>query len=303
MADRLMGRTTHAEPGRTGQKGIALVIVMWMLVLLTVMAAGYTATMRTETRLTVHQLHASQSRALAEAGVWLAVNDLLKPEPNRKWLEDGTAEDLDLFNGSVKLRIQDESGLIDLNTARTELLTGLFKSIALNDKDVSRIVDAILDWRDRDNLAHVNGAEDADYRQAGYAYGAKDGPFNSVDELRRVMGMTEAIYSKVKPALTVYSHLPGINPEFASREVLLAVPGIDPDTADQYLQDRSDPASLTNIPVTAGTSSSFTNRNKGVSFMIRSTGNVDNTRVELEVVISLRKTAKMPYTILSWREI
>ena len=73
----------------TLQKGIALVIVMWMLVLLTVLAAGYTAMMRTETRLTAQQLHAAQSRSLAEAGVWLAVNDLLKPIQNRTWPGDG----------------------------------------------------------------------------------------------------------------------------------------------------------------------------------------------------------------------
>lgn len=284
------------------QTGIALVIVMWMLVLLTVLAAGYTATMRTETRLTAQQLHAAQARALAEAGVWLAVNDLMEPEQQRKWIENGAANDLDLLDGSVELRIQDQSGLIDLNTARRELLQGLFKSIELDD-DVSGVVDSILDWRDRDNLIRVNGAEDADYRQAGFAHEAKDGPFNSVDELRRVMGMTEAIYDKVRPALTVYSHTPGINPDVATREALLAIPGIDPDTIDQFMTERLDPATLTVNPVTPGINSSFTNRTKGVSFMISSTGNVNGTRITLEVVVSMRRTSNLPYTILSWREI
>ena len=292
-----------SKPNHTKQKGIALVIVMWMLVLLTVLAAGYTATVRTETRLTAQQLHAAQSRSLAEAGVWLAVNDLLKPEQQRKWADDGTANDLDLFNGSVELRIQDQSGLIDLNTARDELLQGLFKSIELDDTDVSGIVDSILDWRDRDSLVRVNGAEDTDYRQAGYAYEAKDGPFNSIDELRRVMGMTEAIYNKIKPALTVYSHMPGVNPEVATREVLLAIPGMNADAIDQFINGRSDPANPAVNPVTPGINSSFTNRSKGISFMITSTGLVNDTRLTLEVVISLRRTSKQPYTILSWREI
>ena len=296
-----MGNGTRLNPA--GQKGIALVIVMWMLVLLTVMAAGYSATMRTETRLTAQQLHSTQSRALAEAGVWLAVNDLLKPESSRKWNRDGTVENLKLLNGSVNLRIQDQSGLIDLNTARISLLQGLIKSVEPDDTRVSRIVNAILDWRDRDHLTRINGAEDADYRLDGFAYGSKDGPFNSIDELRKVMGMTETIYSKVKPALTIYSHMSGINPEFANREVLLAIPGIDPGSIDQYLENRSDTAALTNNPKMAGAGSSFTSTSKGVSFMISSTGNVDNTKVELEVVISLRRTSKQPYTILSWREI
>jgi len=288
---------------RALQNGIALVIVMWTLVLLTVLAAGYTATMRTETRLTAQHLHAAQSRALAEAGVWLAVNELLKPVQQRKWTDNGTPNEVELFDGNLEIRVQDQSGLIDLNTARSELLQGLFKSTGLDNDDVSHIVDAILDWRDRDNLTRTNGAEDADYLQAGYAYEAKDGPFNSNDELRRVMGMTEAIYGKVKPTLTVYSHMPGINPEVATREVLLAIPGTDPDTIDNYLNERSKPAAVTVSPVTPGINSSFTNRTKGVSFMITSTGDVNDTRITLEVVISLRRTSKLPYTILSWREI
>ena len=284
------------------QRGIALVIVMWLLVLLTVMAAGYTATMRTETRLTARQLFAAQSRALAEAGIWLAVNDLLKPETQRKWAADGSANKMDLYNGSVELRIQDESGLIDLNTARSELLQGLFKSTGLDDDAAARLTDAVLDWRDRDNLTRVNGAEDSDYRQAGYPYGAKNGPFNSIDELRKVMGMTEEIYNKVHPALTVYSHMPGVNPEVATREVLLAIPGIAPDTVAQFLDERSQTAATPVSPVTPGINSTFTNRSKGVSFMITSTGKVNDTSVTLAAVFSLRRTSNRPYTILSWRE-
>jgi len=42
------------------QCGMALVLVLWMLVLLTVMAGGYSATMRTETILAAHQLQSAQ---------------------------------------------------------------------------------------------------------------------------------------------------------------------------------------------------------------------------------------------------
>lgn len=286
----------------TLQKGIALVIVMWMLVLLTILAAGYTATMRTETKLTAQQLHAAQSRALAEAGVWLAINNLLGPENLRKWPTDGTANNVNLFNGSINIQIQDEAGLIDLNTASSKLLLGLFKSVGLDDNSATRIVDAILDWRDRDNKPRAYGAEDSDYQKAGYPYGAKNGPFNSVDELRKVMGMTEAIYDKVKPALTVYSHMPGINPGVATREVLLAIPGMNSDAVDQQLQQRTAPAAPSAQLATPTANSAFTNNAKGVSFMITSTGDVSNTLVRLQVVISLRRILNQPYTILSWRE-
>jgi general secretion pathway protein K len=47
------------------------------------------------------------------------------------------------------------------------------------------LVDAILDWRDEDDLHLVNGAEDPDYKAAGLPYGAKDGPFDSLEELQQ----------------------------------------------------------------------------------------------------------------------
>lgn len=285
------------------QQGIALVVVLWMLVLLTIMAAGYSTTMRTEIKLTAQQLHASQSRALAEAGIWLAVNDLLKPELDRVWPVNGTSNDINFEGGTIELMIQDQAGKIDLNTARSELLQGLLESVEVEEPLSLEIVDSLLDWRDRDDLTRLNGAEDPEYRQAGYDYEAKDGPLNSIDELRLVMGMTEEIYQKIYPALTIHSHLPGINPAVAPEEALLAIPGTDPELIADYLLDRSDPSSATINPTVPGINSRFTNRTKGVSFMITSEGLVNETRVTLEVVISLRRTSELPYTVLSWREI
>lgn len=287
----------------SSQQGIALIVVLWMLVLLTIMAAAYSTTMRTETRLTAQQLHASQSRALAEAGIWLAVNDLLKPELNKVWPVNGASNEIEFKGGTIELIIQDQAGKIDLNTAHHELLQGLFESVDVEEPLRMEIIDALLDWRDRDDLRRLNGAEDPDYQQAGYDHEAKDGPFNSIDELRLVMGMTEEIYQKIYPALTIHSHLPGVNPDAAPEAVLLAIPGIDPDSIADYLLDRSDPAKATANPTVPGVNSRFTNRTKGVSFMITSESTVNNARAKLEVVISLRRTSELPYTVLSWREI
>ena len=50
--------------------------------------------------------------------------------------------------------------------------------------------------------------------------------------------MTEELYRKLAPALTVYSRQPGVSTAVAPREVLLAIPGVNPDLVEQYLVQR-----------------------------------------------------------------
>ena len=88
----------------------------------------------------------------------------------------------------------------------------------------------------RDKRRRNPGAEDSDYAHAGY--GAKDGPFNSIEELRLVAGMTNDIFRQIYPALTIHSRQPGIHPLTAPREVLLALPGSDAERIDTFIQNR-----------------------------------------------------------------
>lgn len=188
------------------QYGIALINVLWMLVLLTILATGYSRMMRTETMLTANLVHSSQAAALAEAGINVAIAELLKPSQEQDWKTDGTRYEYELNNNLVAVEIRAESGKIDLNTAHSELLSGLLESANVTEEDLLPLLEAILDWRDKDNLVRNHGAEDEDYRNAGMNYGAKDGPFNSLDELLLVKGFTLELYRKIRPALTIYSH-------------------------------------------------------------------------------------------------
>lgn len=121
------------------------------------------------------------------------------------WQADG-AEHLFLFGGGeVRIVIEDEADKLDLNRARDALLVELFVSVGVEGQRASQLVDAIVDFRDRDDLRHLNGAEDRDYEQAGLPYGAKDARFEAIEELQRVLGMTQALYRAVAPSLTVHN--------------------------------------------------------------------------------------------------
>ena len=283
------------------QRGVALVLVLWMLALLMVMVAGYSAGMHSESLLSAHQLGSAQSRALAQSGIWLAVNELLQPQTDTSWRRDGTAYPVDLDGGHVQIRIYDEAGKIDLNTARVELLNGLLKSADLSDEESLHVLQAILDWRDRDNLKRQFGAEDDDYKAAGYDYGAKDGPFNSVEELRLVMGVTEDLFQKISPALTVYSHQATVNPDVAPREVLAALSSSDEKTIDDFIDNRNAdvPGGSATIE---GMDSRFISRTRGRIFSISSEGSAGDSRITIEAVVLQKSNATPPYSVLSWWE-
>ncbi len=283
------------------QNGIALVIVLWMLVLLTIMATGYSRMMRTETMLTANLVRSAQANALAEAGINQAIIELYKPVLDKIWKDDGTKYDYQLNDAIVNVHIQSETGKIDLNSARSELLMGLLQSVDVPNEDQLPLVQAILDWRDKDDLVRNNGAEDAYYKNAGLNYGAKDGSFNSIDELLLVKGFTATLYRKLRPALTVYSHQAGIDPQSAPREALLAIPNITESEVDYYIAQRDasdEPGQL--IP-TLGVDSEYLAKGRGTVFLVTSEAKINNTLARVNAVISLRRNGQQPYSILAWQ--
>jgi len=222
------------------QQGIVLVIVLWVVTLLGVMAASFAYSLRTETVLAATGVERAQGRALAEAGVNYVMVQLLNPNPEQPWPVDGSVQELKLGSRVLQVSVTDAAGMIDLNTASRELLGGLLSAAGVEEEQRDRLLDAIEDWRDPDDLRLLNGAEDDAYQAAGRKAGPKNAPFDSVEELQQVLGVTPALYGRIAKALTVYSGQAGIDPAVASAPVLAGIPGIDPAVVEQYLTLRRD---------------------------------------------------------------
>jgi general secretion pathway protein K len=56
------------------------------------------------------------------------------------------------------------------------------------------LVDSIMDWRDPDDLHRINGAESDYYQSLPTSYSAKNGPFDTVEDLLWVRGVTTALF-------------------------------------------------------------------------------------------------------------
>ena len=224
---------------RHTHKGVALVLVLWVLVLLSILSLHLSTNSRTEAKLATNLVYGAQVRHATDAGVRWALWSLTLPLDQR-WLADGSVQSMELDGVFVDAALFDEYGKIDINYANAATLIALFEAAEVSDEEGRFLVDAIIDWRDPDQLRRLNGAEDEDYEAAGYEHGAKDAPFDSVSELLDVLGMTTETFQRIQPALTVYSKRSGVNPLFAPRLVLLSLPGATPEMVDQYIQDRRD---------------------------------------------------------------
>jgi general secretion pathway protein K len=227
---------------RDRQCGIALILVLWLTILLTVIGGSFAYGMRNEALAARNTMSLAQARALADGAIYRTVFELMRPKTLAEvWSADGTVHAWDENGSRIAVSALDESGKIDLNTAPDALIKGLLQTAGELDADAAgRLVDVIGDWKDIDDLRRPNGAEAPDYQAAGLNYKPANAPFEAVAELQRVLGMTPAVYGRITDSLTVHSRIAGINPAFASRTVLLAVPGATPEIVDTYLAQRRD---------------------------------------------------------------
>jgi len=224
------------------QGGIALIAVLWLTVLLTVIASGFAFSMRSEALAARNALSLAQARAAADGAIERTAFELQRPRPlPEAWAADGARHAWQDGDATITAVAVDESAKIDLNSGAEALLKGLLQNVGGQDAEsAGRLVDAIADWRDVDDLRRPNGAEEADYRAAGLKYRPANAPFETVGELQRVLGMSPTLFGRIADSLTVYSRQPGINTATASREVLLALPSATPEVVDAYLAQRRD---------------------------------------------------------------
>lgn len=294
--------STRSTPPSSSQRGIALVVVLWLVALLALMAVSQTAAVRTETQVVGNLVEAANARAAAYAGLQLAIVDLAKPLPAREMSADGSFYTLGFTSAQLFISISDESGKVDLNAAPGTLLDVLLAASEVEAGRREALVAAILDWRDRDKLRRLNGAEEEDYRAAGLDYGPRNGPFQSLEELALVRGFDASLFHALAGNLTIYSGSAAVNPAVAPPGVLQALPGYgDEESGALSDGEEPDPADPPE-PFRAG----FGPASGGSVFSIYVEARLESgVRERLEAIVRLtpsRANAPLRYEFLRWRE-
>ncbi|MDR0587573.1 MAG: general secretion pathway protein GspK [Burkholderiales bacterium] len=222
-------------------RGMALILVLWMIVLLVLMASGFAFAMRSEAVATQTSVAQIKAGLHVDGAIERAVYELARPkvDPNDGWKADGTSYPLTEDEADLTVTIVDESSFIDINAADEHTLKRLFERVGgVDARTAESIVNALLDWRDADDLTRPFGAEAPEYRAAHKNHAPSNTSFRTQEELGQVLGVTPQIYANVAPFITVYSKTAAINTTTAPREVLLCLPQADEDSVDRYIEDR-----------------------------------------------------------------
>lgn len=292
-----------ARRHRPAQAGIALVVVLWVLALLSVIAGSLVFSSRTEVLMAGNLSSLAQAEAVADAGVHKAIHELARPQTDpQRWKGDGLTRLWNFAGAELRVTILDESAKVDLNAAPTVLLKGLFRALGVAEPEADALADAVADWRDPDDLRSLHGAEKADYAAAGRDYGPANGQFETIEELRQVLGMSDGLFRKLETLVTVQSRQSGINAGVAPREVLLALPGATAEQVDLFLEQRRIlleqglPAPA--FPGAQGLAAGAV----GSVFSIQVEAVLgDNARFFREAVVRLTADIKAPVAVLAWR--
>jgi general secretion pathway protein K len=257
------------------QRGIALLMVIWIFMVLSVLSAEFSRAMRDDAVATQNLAEEVQARGVALAGINQAIYRLLHARQQQEedadqdavpidapapWLPDGRWHDEPYWGGTYGVRMIDEGGKISLIRADEALLRKVFEASGLKLDQQQEITDAVLDWRDADDLHLLHGAENEYYQKLPEPYRAKNGPFDSVDELLQVRGITRELFFglrdrgfeadgapviPLREVFSVFNRSANINVRTAPVAVLRVVLGGEEDAVEEILTARDeDPGSV-----------------------------------------------------------
>ncbi len=304
-------------------RGMALVLVLWLLALLLGVVAAFALNARIEALQGRSSASLTQARLAAEAGLELAALRMGDRIPARRLVPDGRPYRIDFDGARVTVRVSDTSGRLNLNSVESATLARLFQYFEVEEERALALADAVTDWRDPDDLVGLRGAEASEYAAAGLPYGPANRPFSAVEELQRVLDMSREIYLQVAPHLTVHSS-GAVNAVFAEAPVLFALglqvdSGPDPfapltgrGAARTGFDDDSDDAPVDELDENGGRDrddrggrddQTMTAVGSGTYSISSLAELVDGTRLTLQPTVSLAGTgATRPYSVLVWRE-
>jgi general secretion pathway protein K len=215
--------------------------VIWVLALLALIAAGVAADTSSETVIARNRLDIASARDGADSGVMLAILGLLDPDPTKTPPADGRITNFHIGDRTVAVSIADEGGKIDLNAAPNDLIAGLADELGIEAADRDVLLAGIA--ARRESFAKVAGNAVVSPPIIGGIGGVDPGglglqAFADKSEISSLPGLSHDAAARLLPYLTVYSQQATLNPLTATREALMAVPGISPEEVDFFLAAR-----------------------------------------------------------------
>ena len=240
-------------------RGMVLMTVLWIVLVIAFISFSLAAAVRVEVGAMQDSFDGERAFFMAKSAAEVTFRSLKEPSTfNDSPVQRENGVYIFPFDsGEARVHFESDAGLININAADDRLLASMFGSLALNELLRNQLVDSILDWRDVDDVPHLNGAEINDYGQViqGPRRLPRNGGFESVDELLLVKYMTpEVFYGHIEfdPSVNAHRRIPGvrdlvtlgsergaIDVNQAPVDVLAALPKMNRDLAARMVLERT----------------------------------------------------------------
>ena len=246
------------------QSGSVLIFALWVVTFLSIFAACLGLKLRQRTALLSRLEHRSQLHLAAEAGMKKAVASLRQDiqrnnfnyTPQAKQFRhnnSGKFKDIDLNHAVCQVSYDykpeaslpstrrygfvDEESKMNVNAAERADLRRLIKSVvAMEERQADNLVEAIIDWREAGRAQLTGFYSDDYYYNLEYPYKPKNAPFETLEELLLVQGLSQGIYQQMLPFITVYGD-GRVNVNTAPLDVLASL-GWETDLVEKFLSVR-----------------------------------------------------------------
>lgn len=214
---------------RNNNKGLIIVVSLWIVAILTLLAIGLAHRISIELHLVKFSRDMLKARLACESGYEFASQVLAEDLNNFDSLNEvwstgivlGRDESIfkdyrlreavftiynqtddSIFCTNFLYGLSDEDGKLNINKATVAQLEAFFSQLGIdNPKEITY---SIQDWIDQDDITSFDGAENDYYSGLSTPIKCKNEPFSLVEELFLIRGMDEEKFEKIKPFVTVY---------------------------------------------------------------------------------------------------
>jgi general secretion pathway protein K len=275
--------TILANETPDNRKGFVLVAVIWLAGLIAAVATGFALTTRIEIQAAANATQNAKAEAIADGLARLTALRLAGEPAQAQVGENDPRAAVCRWSATetAGIAIQDQSGLIDLNAAPTDLIARLMKGLGAPDAEATRLSAALADYRDAGNDAEAGGFEPETY--PSMPFGPKNGPFLAVEELDQLPGMTQSLYRALLPLVTVQSLQPGFDPNVAPPALKSAL---------GFTAANSAPPDLVGLTTVTNA------RAFGIDVFVEMKG---GARYHRRAVIEMVRQPGRPFAVLSWQ--
>lgn len=291
-------------------KGIALILVLWVMALLTVMALSFSFTAKSSTagarnfKDDAVLFYRAQS-SIEEARAYILGDrdpdvDYLDAEGVLRFDQKRPALPLvhEADGITVTLRIIDEEGKLNVNRVVLGHMRDALLNAGAKEEQVPVLIDSFMDWVDADDLHRLEGAEDEFYKPLGYK--ARNFPLTVIDELRLVRGFEEEPFNlqSLAPYLSSWGEKVNVNTAPANVLVML---GMDEVFVQAFIEQRTEEKGVRAVPAALGQFGAL----RSDVFRLEATARIADSAQTLTITTVVRRTVSGEDTklmTLYWKE-